>query len=117
MSRRAVITGIGVVAPGGIGTTAFWELLTAGRTATRTISLFDPARFRSRIAAEVDFDPRAAGLGAQEVRRMDRALSEFRIAGPGVATTTGFLREVLAYPSFRHGKHTTALVDQLIARI
>ena len=53
----------------------------------------------------------------QVLARMDRALSEFRIAGPGVATTTGFLREVLAYPSFRHGKHTTALVDQLLARI
>ena len=47
---------------------------------------------------------------------MDRVLSEFRVAGPGVATTIGFLREVLAYPSFRRGKHTTALVDQLLAR-
>src|SRR2546430_7556595 len=94
MSRRAVITGIGVVAPGGIGTTAFWELLTAGRTATRTISLFDPARFRSRIAAEVDFDPRAAGLGAQEVRRMDRAAqfavvcAREAIAGSGLELST-----------------------------
>ena len=73
MTRRAVITGIGAVAPGGIGREAFWELLTAGRTATRLISLFDAAPFRSRIAAEVDFDPRAAGLSAQQVRRMDRA--------------------------------------------
>ena len=40
--RRVVITGIGVIAPGGMGTKAFWELLTAGRTATRTITFFDP---------------------------------------------------------------------------
>jgi act minimal PKS ketosynthase (KS/KS alpha) len=73
VSRRVVVTGIGVVAPGGMGRERFWNLLAAGRTATRTISLFDATAFRSRIAAEVDFDSRAAGLSAQEVRRMDRA--------------------------------------------
>ncbi|MGH2393959.1 MAG: beta-ketoacyl-[acyl-carrier-protein] synthase family protein, partial [Candidatus Limnocylindria bacterium] len=71
--RRVVITGIGVTAPGGIGVKAFWELLTAGRTATRAITLFDASRFRSRIAAECDFDPAAEGLSPQEIRRMDRA--------------------------------------------
>jgi minimal PKS ketosynthase (KS/KS alpha) len=71
--RRVVVTGVGVVAPGGIGREAYWDLLTAGRTATRRISLFDPQGFRSRIAAEVDFDPHAAGLSARDVRRMDRA--------------------------------------------
>ncbi|MGH3621134.1 MAG: beta-ketoacyl-[acyl-carrier-protein] synthase family protein [Sciscionella sp.] len=71
--RGVVITGIGVVAPGGIGTKAFWDLLTAGRTATRTISLFDPTGFRSRIAAECDFDPVKEGLRPKEIRRMDRA--------------------------------------------
>lgn len=73
MERRAVITGVGVIAPGGLGRDAFWELLAAGRTATRSITLFDASEFRSRIAAEIDFDPRAAGLSAREVRRMDRA--------------------------------------------
>ncbi|MFI6779521.1 beta-ketoacyl-[acyl-carrier-protein] synthase family protein [Micromonospora sp. NPDC050276] len=71
--RRVVITGIGVIAPGGLGTKAFWELLTAGRTATRTLSFFDATPFRSRVAAEADFDPAAEGLSPQEVRRMDRA--------------------------------------------
>ncbi|MFI7660040.1 beta-ketoacyl-[acyl-carrier-protein] synthase family protein [Micromonospora parva] len=71
--RRVVITGIGVIAPGGLGTKAFWELLTAGRTATRALSFFDATPFRSRVAAEADFDPVAEGLSPQEVRRMDRA--------------------------------------------
>ncbi|GAA4616659.1 beta-ketoacyl-[acyl-carrier-protein] synthase family protein [Actinoallomurus liliacearum] len=71
--RQVVITGMGVVAPGGIGTKAYWDLLTAGRTATRTITLFDASGFRSRIAAECDFDPAAEGLSPQEIRRMDRA--------------------------------------------
>ena len=71
--KRVVITGIGVTAPGGIGTKAFWDLISAGRTATRSITLFDASRFRSRIAAECDFDPAAEGLSRQEIRRMDRA--------------------------------------------
>jgi act minimal PKS ketosynthase (KS/KS alpha) len=68
-----VITGVGVVAPGGLSREAFWDLLTAGRTATRTITLFDATNFRSRVAAECDFDAKAAGLSPQEIRRMDRA--------------------------------------------
>jgi act minimal PKS ketosynthase (KS/KS alpha) len=71
--RRVAVTGIGVVAPGGTGRKAFWELLTSGRTTTRAVSLFDASAYRSRIAAECDFDPVAEGLGPQEIRRMDRA--------------------------------------------
>jgi minimal PKS ketosynthase (KS/KS alpha) len=73
MSRRVVITGIGVVAPGGVGTAAYWDMLTVGRTATRIIRLCDPSPFRSRIGAECDFDPREEGLSSQEARRLDRA--------------------------------------------
>ena len=84
--RRAAITGIGVVAPGGIGRKAFWKLLTEGRTATRKISLFDASRFRSQIAAEVDFDPIAAGLSNREMRRMDRA-AQFAVVSTREAVT------------------------------
>ncbi|GAA5029535.1 beta-ketoacyl-[acyl-carrier-protein] synthase family protein [Streptomyces siamensis] len=62
MTRRVAVTGIGVVAPGGTGATAFWDLLANGRTATRGITLFDPAGLRSRIAAECDFDPLEQGF-------------------------------------------------------
>ena len=73
MDRRVVVTGLGVVAPGGTGTKPFWEFITSGRTATRRISFFDPSPYRSRIAAECDFDPVREGLSPQEIRRMDRA--------------------------------------------
>lgn len=71
--RRVAITGLGVLAPGGVGAKSFWSLLTEGRTATRTITFFDPAPFRSRVAAEIDFSPADHGLSPQEIRRMDRA--------------------------------------------
>ncbi|GGR85894.1 MULTISPECIES: beta-ketoacyl-[acyl-carrier-protein] synthase family protein [Streptomyces] len=79
MTRRVVITGVGVRAPGGNGTKAFWDLLSAGRTATRSISFFDASPFRSRIAGEVDFDAAAEGFGPREIRRMDRA-TQFAVA-------------------------------------
>lgn len=72
MTRRVAVTGVGVVAPGGIGAPAFWDLLSNGRTATRGITLFDPAGFRSRIAAECDFDPAAHGLDDEDTARADR---------------------------------------------
>jgi minimal PKS ketosynthase (KS/KS alpha) len=67
-----VVTGIGVVAPGGTGRDAFWSLITSGRPAIRRISFFDPSPYRSQIAAECDFDPAAAGLSPREERRCDR---------------------------------------------
>ncbi len=74
MRRRVAIVGVGVVAPGGAGAKEFWDLLASGRTATRRITFFDPGRFRSQVAAEIDFDPVAHGLTQQEIRRMDRAV-------------------------------------------
>lgn len=71
--RRVAITGLGAVAPGGTNIKEYWELLVQGRSAIRTISLFDASPFRSRVAAEVDFDPKASGLSPQEIRRLDRA--------------------------------------------
>lgn len=88
-ARRVVITGIGVNAPGGLGVKAFWSLLSEGRTATRGITFFDPSQFRSRIAAEIDFDPEAHGLSPQEIRRMDRAAQLAVVATREALTDSG----------------------------
>lgn len=71
--RQAVITGVGVIAPGGAGAGEFWSLLAAGRTATRGVTLLDPSPYRSRIAAEAEFDPARHGFTASEAERLDRA--------------------------------------------
>ncbi|WP_327085935.1 acetyl-CoA carboxylase biotin carboxylase subunit [Nonomuraea sp. NBC_01738] len=47
----------------------------------------------------------------QAIARMDRALAEFRIRGPGVHTTRDLLRDILADPVFHLGTHTTSLLD------
>jgi len=89
VNRRVAVTGLGVVAPGGIGTKAFWDLLTAGRTATRTITLFDPAGLRSQIAAECDFDPTACGLTQDQVRACDRYVQFALVAAAEALTDAG----------------------------
>lgn len=89
MTRRVAVTGVGVVAPGGVGVPAFWDLLTSGRTATRGITLFDAAAFRSRIAGECDFDPIAAGLTADEAARMDRAAQFAAVAADEARRDSG----------------------------
>ncbi|HLK01313.1 MAG TPA: beta-ketoacyl-[acyl-carrier-protein] synthase family protein [Streptosporangiaceae bacterium] len=93
MTRRTVITGIGTVAPGEPGTKAFWDMITRGQTATRTISFFDPAQFRSQMAAECDFDPLTAGLTPQEARRMDRAVQLAVVAAREAIADSGLVYE------------------------
>lgn len=51
--NRVVITGMGVVAPNGIGLEAFWDSLLNCRSGIGPITLFDASNFKSRIAGEV----------------------------------------------------------------
>src|ERR1043166_5948769 len=56
--NRVVVTGMGILAPNGIGLEAFWESLVAGRSGIGIITRFDPTSFKSRIAGEVKgFEP------------------------------------------------------------
>jgi 3-oxoacyl-[acyl-carrier-protein] synthase II len=70
--RRVVITGVGAVTPIGTAVDGLWEGLVARRSAVRTLSRFDPAPFRSKIAAEIpDFRPQDF-LEAKRAKRLDR---------------------------------------------
>src|SRR5215471_19494459 len=55
--RRVVVTGLGVVAPNGVGKEAFWSACVNGRSGVRPIRAFDASSHPVRIAAEVpDYD-------------------------------------------------------------
>src|SRR6184192_2216034 len=55
--RRVVVTGLGVVAPNGIGKEAFWSACKNGRSGVGPIKSFDASGHPVKIAAEVpDFD-------------------------------------------------------------
>lgn len=49
------------------------------------------------------------------LNRLERALDEFEVAGPGVHTTIPFVRRVLDDAGFRKGRHCTGLVETLLA--
>jgi 3-oxoacyl-(acyl-carrier-protein) synthase len=72
-SRRVVITGLGVLAPNGIGKEAFWQECLAGRSGIRQISRFDASTLPTRIAGEIpDFNPEALGLTPEECIHLKR---------------------------------------------
>lgn len=55
---RVVITGVGTVAPNGIGNAAFWESLEAGRSGIGLLESMPRDGYPSKLAAEIrDFDP------------------------------------------------------------
>jgi minimal PKS chain-length factor (CLF/KS beta) len=57
-SRRSLITGVGVVAPNGIGNDEWWRATTAGTSGIAKIKRFDPSKYATQLAGEVDgFDP------------------------------------------------------------
>jgi 3-oxoacyl-[acyl-carrier-protein] synthase II len=81
---RVVVTGIGCVTPAGIGTEALWAGLRARRSPVRRITRFDPAPFRSQIAAEVDDFRPEDHLTRKAARRLDR-FSQFGVAAARLA--------------------------------
>lgn len=60
-SGRAVITGVGVVSPFGVGLTRMWDGLAEGRSAVGPIRSFDASTFPTRVAGCV---PTAASLNS-----------------------------------------------------
>lgn len=82
--RRVVITGVGAVTPIGTTVDGLWAGLQARTSAVRTITRFDPARFRSRMAAEIpDFRPQDH-LDAKRAKRLDR-FSQLAVVSAGLA--------------------------------
>ena len=51
MGRRVVITGLGTVAPTGIGTEAFWNACKEGTVGIGPITAFDASAFKAKLAA------------------------------------------------------------------
>jgi 3-oxoacyl-[acyl-carrier-protein] synthase II len=71
MSRRVVVTGIGLVSPVGIGTQANWDALCAGKSGIGPITRFDASAFTTRFAGEVkEFDP-LQFIEKKELKKMD----------------------------------------------
>lgn len=101
--RRAVITGIGLVTPVGVGIEENWSSLVEGKSGVAPITHFDTTGFSTKIAAEVkDYRPEEF-ISKKELRKMDPflqlALGAARLAfddaglriGPGLAERAGVI--------------------------
>ena len=93
MSRRVVVTGVGLVSSLGIGTDANWAALSAGTSGVDTISKFDASQFATQIAGEVrGFDP-LQFIEKKDVKKMDVfiqyaiAASQFAMDDSGLQIT------------------------------
>ena len=84
MSRRVVVTGVGLLCGCGIGTEEVWKNIVAGSSGIGPITLFDASAHDSRIAGEVrGFDP-LNWVEKKEIKKMGRFI-QFAIAGADCA--------------------------------
>jgi 3-oxoacyl-[acyl-carrier-protein] synthase II len=93
LSRRVVVTGIGLVSSVGIGTETNWSALLSGKSGIGRITRFDTSQFSTQIAGEVrGFDP-LQFIEKKDVKKMDIfiqyaiAASQFAMDDAGLKVT------------------------------
>jgi len=91
LSRRVVVTGVGLLTPLGIGTQETWQAIREGRNGISRIEQFDPTAFTCRIAGEVkNFEP-SRYIERKEIKKMGRFI-QFGIAATEFAMEQSGLR-------------------------
>ena len=90
MTRRVVVTGIGMITALGHNACDNWEAMAAGRSGIASITLFDPSGYESRVAGEVkDFDP-SKYMDRKEARRADRVTQLAFVAANEALAQSGY---------------------------
>jgi 3-oxoacyl-[acyl-carrier-protein] synthase II len=93
-AKRVVITGLGVVAPNGIGKDVFWNNCLEGISGVKAITAFDTAEYNTKIAAVInDFDP-SKFIDKITTRRSDR-FAQFALAASVMAMKDSGMEKVL----------------------
>jgi 3-oxoacyl-[acyl-carrier-protein] synthase II len=95
-ARRAVVTGLGIVSPIGIGIDTFWKSALAGRSGITAISGFESfplEGYRSQVAGQVvDFDSGQLPAGVQ-AERLDRYAQLALVAAAEALSDAGLSME------------------------
>jgi 3-oxoacyl-(acyl-carrier-protein) synthase len=95
VKARVVVTGLGPIAPCGIGKERFWAGIRSGQSFVKKLNSFDVcdldvrfkdvSEFQSQMVGMIDdFDKHAYGLNLQQLRRMDR-FAQFAFVGSKLA--------------------------------
>jgi len=72
MSRRVVVTGLGMVTPLGHTVEATWDAIKNGRSGVSRVTRFDASTYNVQIAAEIKDWDSSPYLSAKDLRRHDR---------------------------------------------
>ncbi len=90
LKRRVVITGLGAITPLATGVDESWRKLCQGKSGVARITKFDPAGFKSQIAAELkDFHPEDF-LDKKKIRRTDPFIQYALVAARMAIDDAGF---------------------------
>jgi 3-oxoacyl-[acyl-carrier-protein] synthase II len=74
MLKRAVVTGMGVVSPNGIGRTAFCHAILAGQSGVKKITRFDTSALPVKIAGEIQDFNELDWMEARERKHVSRTV-------------------------------------------
>ncbi|MFF2625156.1 ketosynthase chain-length factor [Kitasatospora griseola] len=102
----AVVTGIGVAAPNGLGTDAYWRATLAGRGGLRPLTRFDASSYPSRVAGEIPDFEAAEHLPSRLLPQTDRMTRLALFAAEGAIADAGLRPEEL--PRYGAGVVTAA---------
>ncbi|HTM05021.1 MAG TPA: beta-ketoacyl-ACP synthase II [Vicinamibacterales bacterium] len=103
MSRRVVITGIGLVSALGIGTRETWAGLLAGQSGVGRVTRFDVSSYAAQIAAEVKGFDALTWIEKKDVKKMDLfiqyaiAASQFAMDDAGLRITDANAPDIGAF--------------------
>lgn len=103
MSKRIVITGIGVLASNAIGKSEFWKALRGGKSGVKPVTLFDTATTRSKTAGEITGFRAEDFLGEKGLRTFDRATKLVLSAAKLALDDAGFKTPLDEETSLRTG--------------
>lgn len=101
--REIVVTGLGAVAPNGIGLDNYWEGITEGRSGVSRLDRFDTEDYSSKIAATVDDFDASDYFGRKERRRLDTFVQFGLVAAEEAVVDAGFDPEDPGFDSERAG--------------
>lgn len=121
MTRRVVVTGLGLVTPLGNSVKESWDNILAGKSGIQLITYFDTSNYLVKIAAQVkNFDPHNY-MEKQEVRRHDPYQHYIIAAAKEAIASSGFvvpeddrLRSSSVIGSSTGGLHSFAEYDTII---
>ncbi len=99
--RRAVITGMGVLSPNGLGKEAFCHAVLAGKSGVKRITRFDPSALAVQIAGEITGFDEMAWVDGHERKHVSRAVPMARAVASEALHDAGLDPGAMSLPDKR----------------